>query len=50
MFADKSYLSVDGKLYPYYILHTDKTACKYLYSWKMFDTEQLPSPLCDLQG
>lgn len=32
MFADKSYLCVDGKLHPYYILYVDETAYKYLQS------------------
>lgn len=45
MFADKSYVCVDGKLHPYYILYTDETVCKYLWSWNMSDTEQLSYPL-----
>lgn len=32
MFADKSYLCVDGKLLPYCILCADETACRSLQS------------------
>lgn len=32
MFADKSYLCVDGKLLPYCILCADETARRYLQS------------------
>jgi len=30
MFADKSYLCVDGKLHPYCVLCAAEAACKYL--------------------
>lgn len=41
MFADKSYLCVDGKLLLYWILCADETACRYLQSWNMPDMEHL---------
>lgn len=41
VFADKSYLCVDGKLLPCCVLCADETACRYLQSWNMPDTERL---------